>query len=90
MIRLLGILIAACLLAGGIAWIADRQGELVFTLDAYEIHMSAAAAMKYSDTTTACCSGAAIASTAAARWRSANRLMTLPNRNSAASAAGAI
>lgn len=43
MIRLLGILIAAALLAGGIAWIADRQGELVFTLDAYEIHMSAAA-----------------------------------------------
>ncbi|HXC55555.1 MAG TPA: heme biosynthesis HemY N-terminal domain-containing protein [Rhizomicrobium sp.] len=43
MIRLLGILIAAGLLAGGIAWIADRQGELVFTLDAYEIHMSAAA-----------------------------------------------
>lgn len=43
MIRLIGILIAAGLLAGGIAWIADRQGELVFTLDAYEIHMSAAA-----------------------------------------------
>jgi len=47
MIRLLGILIAACLLAGGIAWIADRQGELVFTLDAYEIHMSAAAAIGF-------------------------------------------
>jgi HemY protein len=43
MIRLIGILIAAGALAGGIAWIADRQGELVFTLDAYEIHMSAAA-----------------------------------------------
>jgi HemY protein len=43
MIRLLGILLVAGLLAGGIAWIADRQGELVFTLDAFEIHMSAAA-----------------------------------------------
>ncbi len=43
MIRLLGILIAAGLVAGGVAWIADRQGELVFTLDAFEIHMSAAA-----------------------------------------------
>lgn len=43
MIRLLGILIAAIVLASGIAWIADRQGELVFTLDAYEVHMSAAA-----------------------------------------------
>ena len=47
MIRLLGILIAAGLLAGGIAWIADRQGELVFTLDAYEIHMSAAATIGF-------------------------------------------
>ncbi len=45
MIRLIGILIAAGLLAAGIVWIADRQGELVFTLDAYEIHMSAAVAI---------------------------------------------
>ena len=47
MIRLLGILIAAALLASGIAWIADRQGELVFTLDAYEVHMSAAATIGF-------------------------------------------
>lgn len=47
MIRLLGILIAAGALAGGIAWIADRQGELVFTLDNYEIHMSAAATIGF-------------------------------------------
>ncbi|MBV9905358.1 MAG: hypothetical protein JO346_12350 [Alphaproteobacteria bacterium] len=47
MIRLLGILIAAALLASGIAWIADRQGELVFTLDQYEIHMSAAATIGF-------------------------------------------
>jgi HemY protein len=47
MIRLLGILLAAGALAGGIAWIADRQGELVFTLDAYEIHMSAAATIGF-------------------------------------------
>ncbi len=53
MIRLLGILIAAGLLAGGIAWIADRQGELVFTLDAYEIHMSAAAAIGFATLFTA-------------------------------------
>ena len=47
MIRLIGILIAAGLLAGGIAWIADRQGELLFTLDNYEIHMSAAATIGF-------------------------------------------
>ncbi|MEJ1967992.1 MAG: heme biosynthesis HemY N-terminal domain-containing protein [Rhizomicrobium sp.] len=47
MIRLLGILLAAGAVAGGIAWIADRQGELVFTLDAYEIHMSAAATIGF-------------------------------------------
>ena len=45
MIRLLTILIGVCLLAAGIAWIADRQGELVFTLDTYEVHMSAAATL---------------------------------------------
>lgn len=45
MIRLVGILIAAALLAIGIVWIAERQGELVFTLDSYEIHMSAAVAI---------------------------------------------
>jgi len=45
MIRLIGILIAAGLLAAGIVWIADRQGELVFTLDQWEVHMSAAAAI---------------------------------------------
>jgi HemY protein len=43
--RLLLILIVAGAIAGAIAWIADRQGELVFTLDAYEIHMSAPAAI---------------------------------------------
>ncbi len=45
MIRLVGILIAAALIAIGIVWIADRQGELVFILDAYEIHMRAAVAI---------------------------------------------
>ncbi len=44
-IRLVGILIVAALIAIGIVWIADRQGELVFTLDAFEIHMSAAVAI---------------------------------------------
>jgi HemY protein len=39
--RLLGILLGAGIVAGIIAWIADRQGELVFTLDSFEIHMSA-------------------------------------------------
>ena len=45
MIRLVGILVVAVLLAIGIVWIADRQGELVFTLDTLEIHMSAAVAI---------------------------------------------
>src|SRR5579871_2505234 len=45
MIRLLGILLGAGAVAASIAWIADRQGELVFTLDAYEIHMSAPVAI---------------------------------------------
>jgi len=45
MIRLLGILLAAGTVAATIAWIADRQGELIFTLDAYEIHMSAPVAI---------------------------------------------
>lgn len=45
--RLLLILVVAGALAGTIAWIADRQGELVFTLDAYEIHMSAPAAIGF-------------------------------------------
>lgn len=45
MIRLLGILLGAATIAALVAWIADRQGELVFTLDAYEIHMSAPVAI---------------------------------------------
>jgi len=45
MIRLLRILIGAALIAAGLAWIADRQGELVFTLDQYQIRTSAGAAI---------------------------------------------
>jgi len=45
--RLLLILLVAGVIAGVIAWIADRQGELVFTLDAYEIHMSAPATIGF-------------------------------------------
>jgi HemY protein len=45
MIRLLAILIAAGLLAAGFVWIAERQGDLVFTLDEYEVHMRTAAAI---------------------------------------------
>jgi len=45
--RLLLILFVAGAIAGAIAWIADRQGELVFTLDAYEIHMSAPATIGF-------------------------------------------
>ena len=40
MIRLIGILLAAGLIAAGIVWVADRQGMLVFTLDAWEVRMS--------------------------------------------------
>jgi HemY protein len=45
MIRFLGILVGAGVAAVITAWIADRQGELVFTLDAYEVHMSAPVAI---------------------------------------------
>jgi HemY protein len=45
MIRLLGILLGAGVIAAIIAWIADRQGELMFTLDSYEIHMLAPVAI---------------------------------------------
>jgi len=45
--RLLLILLVAGAIAGAIAWIADRQGELVFTIDAWEIHMSAPATIGF-------------------------------------------
>ena len=45
MIRLLRILLGAGAVAAIIAWIADRQGELVFTIDSYEIHMGAPVAI---------------------------------------------
>jgi HemY protein len=45
MIRLLGILLGAGAVAAIVAWIADRRGELVFTLDSYEIHMIAPVAI---------------------------------------------
>jgi HemY protein len=45
MIRLLTILIGAALIAAGIAWIADRQGELLFTLGAYQVKTSAGTAI---------------------------------------------
>lgn len=45
MIRLLAILIGAALVAAGIAWIADRQGELLFTIDSFEVRTSASVAI---------------------------------------------
>ncbi len=45
MIRLLMILVAAVLIAAGFAWIADRHGELLFTIDDYEVRTTAAAAI---------------------------------------------
>ncbi|MGH6873284.1 MAG: heme biosynthesis protein HemY [Rhizomicrobium sp.] len=45
MIRLISILIGAALIAAGIAWIADRQGELVFTIGQYEARASASVAI---------------------------------------------
>ncbi|HTQ12576.1 MAG TPA: heme biosynthesis HemY N-terminal domain-containing protein [Rhizomicrobium sp.] len=45
MIRLIAILLGAALIAAGIAWIADRQGELVFTVGAYEARSSASVAI---------------------------------------------
>ncbi|HEY5339108.1 MAG TPA: heme biosynthesis HemY N-terminal domain-containing protein [Rhizomicrobium sp.] len=43
--RLLSILVVAGLIAAGIAWIADRQGELQFLIDGYEVRMSAGVAI---------------------------------------------
>jgi HemY protein len=45
MIRLLTILIGAALVAASIAWIADRQGELLFTIGAYQVKTSAGMAI---------------------------------------------
>jgi HemY protein len=45
MIRLVSILVGAALIAAGIAWIADQQGLLVFTIGTYEIKTSASAAI---------------------------------------------
>jgi HemY protein len=45
MIRLLSILAGAALIAAGIAWIADQQGALVFTIGAYEIRTTASVAI---------------------------------------------
>jgi HemY protein len=45
MIRLLTILATAALLAVAVVWIASRQGELLFTIDAYEVRMSAPVAI---------------------------------------------
>jgi len=44
MIRLLTIIAAAGIAAAGMAWLADRQGELLMTLDGYELRMSAGVA----------------------------------------------
>lgn len=45
MMRLITILISAALIALALAWIADRQGELIYIIDNYEIHTSAGAAI---------------------------------------------
>jgi HemY protein len=47
MIRLLTILFCAALVAGGIVWIADRQGDLIFTVDGYELRTSASIAIGF-------------------------------------------
>jgi HemY protein len=45
MIRLLAILIGAALIAAGIAWIADQQGALLFTIGSYEARTTASVAI---------------------------------------------
>lgn len=42
---MLAILIGAALIALGVAWIADRQGELVFVIDNYQLKTSAGGAI---------------------------------------------
>ncbi|HEV2563150.1 MAG TPA: heme biosynthesis HemY N-terminal domain-containing protein [Rhizomicrobium sp.] len=45
MIRLLAILIGAALIALCVAWIADRQGELVYVIENYQLRTSAGGAI---------------------------------------------
>ena len=43
--RLFTFLIVAALVAFAVAWIANRQGELVYVIDGYEVTTSAGAAI---------------------------------------------
>ncbi len=45
MMRLLSILFGAALIALAVAWIAGRQGELIYVIDGYELRTSAGAAI---------------------------------------------
>ncbi len=45
MMRLISILIGAALIALAVAWIASRQGELVYVIDGYQLRTSAGAAI---------------------------------------------
>ena len=47
MIRLLTILFCAALIAVAIVWIVDRQGDLIFTVDGYELRTSASVAIGF-------------------------------------------
>ncbi len=45
MIRLFAIILAAFAFVAAIVWLADLPGDLVFTIDAYEVHMRTAVAI---------------------------------------------
>src|ERR1043166_1176685 len=45
MIRLLTIILAAALIAAGIVWIVERPGELLFTVDGYQLRTGAGVAI---------------------------------------------
>jgi len=45
MIRLISILLGAALIALAVAWIANRQGELIYVIDGYQLRTSAGAAI---------------------------------------------
>ena len=75
MIRLLTILICAALIAFGIVWIADRQGDLIFTVDGYELRTSASVAIGLAILFSALSAFSARVRGARARWTGRGRTL---------------
>ena len=45
--RLIGLLLLAAIVAFGTAWIANRQGELIYVIDGYQLTASAGTAIAF-------------------------------------------